>query len=68
MAGRAIKVDPKVSKHEIPGTRIQQTLASPDPIEVAVRSYELWLERGCPVGSPEVDWFRAEEELRNRPA
>ena len=37
MAGRAIKVDPKVTKHEVPGTRIQQTLASPDPIEVAVR-------------------------------
>ena len=23
-------------------------------------------ERGCPMGSPDVDWFRAEDELRER--
>lgn len=27
-------------------------------------AYQFWLERGCPVGSPEDDWFRAQEELR----
>jgi hypothetical protein len=27
-------------------------------------AYQFWLERGCPIGSPEQDWFRAEEELR----
>jgi hypothetical protein len=26
-------------------------------------AYRLWEERGCPDGSPEVDWQRAEEEL-----
>jgi hypothetical protein len=31
--------------------------------EIAVRAYELWKERGCPDGSPEFDWFRAEQEL-----
>jgi Protein of unknown function (DUF2934) len=31
---------------------------------VAKRAYELWQARGCPYGSPEVDWFRAERELR----
>jgi hypothetical protein len=36
--------------------------------EVAARAYRCWHERGCPVGSPEVDWHRAEEELRNRRA
>ncbi len=30
----------------------------------AVLAYQFWEERGCPVGSPEVDWFRAEEEIR----
>jgi len=30
---------------------------------VTARPYELWQERGCPIGSPEVDWFRAEQEL-----
>ena len=26
-------------------------------------AYRLWQERGCPVGSPEVDWLRAESEF-----
>ena len=32
--------------------------------EIAARAHELWIERGCPVGSPDEDWFRAEEEIR----
>jgi hypothetical protein len=32
--------------------------------KIATRAYELWLERGCPIGSPDEDWFRAEQELR----
>ncbi|MGH9584386.1 MAG: DUF2934 domain-containing protein [Bryobacteraceae bacterium] len=34
--------------------------------EIAARAYHCWHERGCPEGSPEVDWSRAEEELRSR--
>ena len=30
---------------------------------IARRAYELWVERGCPEGTPEVDWFCAEQEL-----
>ena len=26
-------------------------------------AYAYWQERGCPVGSPEIDWFRAEQQL-----
>ena len=33
---------------------------------IAARAHELWLARGCPTGSPEVDWFQAEQELRTR--
>jgi hypothetical protein len=33
--------------------------------DVAVRAYQCWHERGCPNGSPEVDWYRAEGELRS---
>jgi hypothetical protein len=36
----------------------------PDQEETQRLAYRFWLERGCPVGSPEQDWFRAEEELR----
>ena len=31
--------------------------------QIAARAYCLWEERGCPHGSPEADWFRAEQEL-----
>jgi len=34
--------------------------------EIAAHAYRCWHERGCPEGSPEVDWNRAEEELRSR--
>jgi Protein of unknown function (DUF2934) len=33
--------------------------------EIALRAYGLWEKRGCPIGSPEEDWFRAEEEIRS---
>jgi hypothetical protein len=31
--------------------------------EIALCAYEYWQERGCPLGTPETDWFRAEQEL-----
>jgi Protein of unknown function (DUF2934) len=30
---------------------------------IAKLAYQLWLERGSPDGSPEEDWFRAEQVL-----
>ena len=30
--------------------------------DLATRAYFLWEERGRPVGSPETDWFRAQQE------
>jgi hypothetical protein len=32
--------------------------------QVAILAYHLWQERGCPDGSPELDWFQAEEQLQ----
>jgi len=32
--------------------------------EIEKVAYELWQQRGCPIGSPEEDWFRAEEMLQ----
>ena len=29
-------------------------------------AYYLWEQRGCPIGTPEVDWFGAEEQLREQ--
>jgi hypothetical protein len=31
--------------------------------DIATLAYRLWQERGCPIGSPEEDWFRAEDLL-----
>lgn len=31
--------------------------------DIEGRAYQLWQDRGCPQGSPEVDWEQAEQEL-----
>ncbi len=36
---------------------------SPAENEIATVAYQLWLERGCPHGSDQEDWFRAEAML-----
>lgn len=37
----------------------------PDSSSIAELAYQLWLERGRPEGSPEIDWYRAEESLQS---
>jgi hypothetical protein len=32
--------------------------------ELQALAYELWLDRGSPLGSPEIDWFEAEARIR----
>jgi hypothetical protein len=32
--------------------------------DFAALAYQLWNDRGCPIGSPDEDWFRAENELK----
>jgi hypothetical protein len=34
--------------------------------EIAALAQQLWTARGCPEGSPEVDWHEAVKELRLR--
>ena len=69
MAIRAQRIDPKISTQES-NTAVGRALAKASenlsPEEIAARSYQLWQERGCPIGSPEVDWFQAEGELLDR--
>ena len=33
---------------------------------IAALAYEFWQARRCPDGTPDEDWFRAEETLKNR--
>jgi hypothetical protein len=34
--------------------------------EIAAQAYQNWCERGCPEGSPEIDWYEAERQVRER--
>src|ERR1039458_6125743 len=36
---------------------------SPTESEIATVAHQLWLDNGCPVGSDQEDWFRAEAML-----
>jgi hypothetical protein len=42
-----------------------QHTQNPPHEEIALRARRLWEERDCPIGSPEEDWFRAEQEARD---
>jgi len=37
----------------------------PTEIEIAAVAYQLWQDNGCPTGSDQEDWFRAEAMLKN---
>lgn len=43
-------------------------LSELDQQEIARLAYEFWEARGCPHGSPEEDWLRAERDLQRRKA
>ena len=43
------------------------TQGLPAQEEIEKRAYQLWEERGAPLGSPEIDWERAEQVLRGDP-
>jgi hypothetical protein len=44
-----------------------KTAASVGPTEseIAAVAFQLWLNNGCPVGSDQEDWFRAEAMLKD---
>ena len=43
--------------------RKDSATAASEPDHVAELAYTLWESRGCPIGSPEEDWFKAEQEI-----
>ena len=40
------------------------SVSVPEHEQIARLAYFHWQARGCPLGSPEEDWFEAEAELR----
>ena len=49
-----------------PSTNEDQEPNALDEAIIADLAYRRWVERGCPEGSPDEDWFEAEKELRSR--
>jgi hypothetical protein len=40
--------------------------ANPDAASIAALAFQLWLARGCPIGSDQEDWFLAESILKSQ--
>jgi hypothetical protein len=65
MASRALKIDPKKSGMSHPTDTTERNASEPvSENAVAALAYQIWLKRGCPIGSDQEDWFRAEEDLK----
>ncbi len=65
MSNRAKHVRKPSEIHSVFG---DGNIAEPKQEEIALLAYQLWQERGCPIGTPEEDWSRAETELQRRKA
>jgi hypothetical protein len=44
----------------------ESAAADLDRGQVEALAYQLWIQRGSPEGSPEIDWLQAEADLKNR--
>ena len=65
MASRALKIEPIKAVDTTPYELVEIVVAEKASKDaVAALAYQLWQERGCPVGSDQEDWFRAEQQLR----
>jgi hypothetical protein len=63
MSAPALRMDRESDRNE---EQLTSGAASQfDHEQVATLAYRLWHERGCPEGSPDVDWFQAQQLLRN---
>ena len=62
-ARAAARLLPSFDRMNLRGERMEHQEVDQSKIEQA--AYDFWVQRGCPVGSPEEDWFRAEHQLRS---
>ena len=63
MPSAAVKMMPARSK--VSESVETAATVSPTASEIAAVAYQLWLGDGCPVGSDQEHWFRAEAMLQN---
>jgi hypothetical protein len=58
------KQEESVSTSGVAALISASTATDPDWASIAALAYQLWLARGCPIGSDQDDWFLAESILR----
>lgn len=63
MTSHATKMAPEMSPVSEPAKT--PGIVNPTESEIATVAYQLWLDSGCPIGSDQEHWFRAEAMLRN---
>jgi Protein of unknown function (DUF2934) len=65
VASRVLKIDPQKSgSSEAIDSRERNVSQAVDERAVAALAFLIWQNRGCPIGSDQEDWFRAEEDLK----
>jgi DUF2934 family protein len=45
---------------------MERHVRAPGSEDIARLAYQIWEERGRPIGSAEVDWYEAERQLQRR--
>jgi hypothetical protein len=67
------KTEPAVANGGVPATSAADTpvqdqtpsaKSNGGDVEIARLAYSYWEARGCPMGSAEQDWLRAEQEMK----
>ena len=61
----AKKGNPNTESVTAPPPEVEHAVSPEDHEAVARLAYSYWEARGRPIGSPEEDWYRAENELRH---
>jgi len=55
------KAAPPRARPRISSNAVLETMVSEN--ELRMMAYSFWENRGRPIGSPEVDWYKAKEQL-----
>lgn len=69
MTTKSVEATNGTAKRRKPAAKKQTTVAAaaaaqPTRDEIARLAEKFWMDRGKPEGSPELDWLRAEQELK----
>jgi hypothetical protein len=58
----------QIRSHPVEWLQHFQPAANSGHDAIEAPAYDCWLARGRPIGSPEVDWLQAEEDLKDEGA